>query len=443
VITFLKRADGATFVGLYLLTLLVIPAQLVISRLPMAIAPSLMVAAGVGALCLCGHLVSSVQVAKGRSIIRTALILFLAANILTYAVATRRYLPPDELSGADNGMIRVFATVGMAIAVCDAVRGREQLDRVLKVFLGAAAFVGLVGFLQFAVNVDLVPYLHLPGLTANNNFDYVLERGSFRRPSGTTNHPIEFGMVCALAVPIGLHFAFRAVDRSEPAGRWWAFLSLVVIGAVTSLSRTAILGLLVAGIIVVLVLPRRHKLVAGVAGLGLFGVAGLVVPGLLGTLYGLFANISSDPSVTARVDDYTYVAKVIDMNPLLGRGFGTFFPNKYILLDNQYLMTIIETGYIGLATLIMLFLAVAIAAVFILRGAVDGEQRSLGGCLLASVAVAVVGAGTFDLFSFGLTTGIMFFLIGAIGAHLRTVRQDRTAAGRPVGTGKRTGAGVA
>lgn len=427
-----RRVDGALLLSIYLVALLIIPARLVISRLPMALTPSMVIAAGIAVACLCAQFTNSLGMAKGRNPVRTVLVVWLAVNLLTYAVATRRFLPPDELSGADNGIIRVATTVGVAFAVCDAVCGRERLDAVLKTLLVCSTIVAGVGFLQFAIDVDLVPYLNLPGLTAQTNFAYILQRGAFRRPSGQTNHPIEFGMVCALAVPLAMRFALRARDRGEPSGRWWFSLGLVALGALTSLSRTAILGLLMAALILVPTLPGRRKVVAGAVGAAFFGVAGLAVPGLLGTLYNLFANIESDPSVTSRTDDYAHVGIEIAAHPLLGRGFGTYFPDKYILLDNQYLLTIIETGYVGLAALIVLFVVAVGTGLACRRLAVSQDDRANAWSLVAAIMIAVVGAATFDLFSFGVATGMLFVLIGALGAMLRTLKAERAELGLPL-----------
>ncbi|MGM1065342.1 O-antigen ligase family protein, partial [Saccharothrix sp. Mg75] len=428
-----QRADGATLVCLYLLALLVVPARLVLSFVPMTLPPALVVALLLGVLWLSAQMVDTLGMGKGRNALRTAVAVYLAMHLATYAVATRRWMPTDELTVADSSMVRIVATISVAIFACDAIRTRERLDRVLKLVLACSGMIAFVGLVQFGAGVDLASYVGLPGLRVQENAYSAMEsRSIFRRPTGTTNHPIEFGLVCAMAVPLGVHYVFHARDQGEPQLRWWFCLALVGLGALTALSRTAILGMAVSGIVLVATLPRERKMTVAVLGLGFFLGASLVVPGLFGTLRGMFANIEDDPSVKARTADYEAAADQIDLHPLLGRGFGTFLPTKYTILDNQFLLTIIENGYLGLFALIGMFLAACYAAVRTRYLTRDDGLRGLASCLLAAVLVGGIASVTFDLLSFGVATGMVFTMIGLSGAALRIAQAER-AGDRPEG----------
>jgi O-antigen ligase len=421
-----QRADGATLVCAYLLALLAVPARLVLSFVPMTLPPALVIALLLGVLWLSAQMVDSLGMGKGRSALRTAVAIYLAMHLATYAVATRRWLPTDELTVADSSMVRIVATISVAIFACDAIRTRERLDRVLKLVLGCAGMIAFVGLVQFGLGVDLASYVGVPGLRVQENAYSAMEsRSIFRRPTGTTNHPIEYGLVCAMAVPLGVHYVFRARDEGTPALRWWLCVALVGLGALTSLSRTAILGLAVSGIVLVATLPRPRKLTVALLGGGFFVGASLVVPGLFGTLRGMFANIEDDPSVKARTSDYDAAAAQIDLNPLLGRGFGTFLPNKYAILDNQFLLTLIENGYLGLFALVGMLLAACYATVRTRVVSRDENLRGLAGCLLAAVLLGGIASATFDLLSFGVATGMVFTMIGLSGAVLRIAMAER------------------
>jgi O-antigen ligase len=412
-------ADGATVVCVYLLVLLIVPARLIISRIPMTMAPITALAFGIGVLWGCAQLTDTLRMAKGRNLVRTTLIGLLAAHLITFAVATRRYLPEDELNLTDSGMIRIVGTIAIAVFVCDAIRSRARLDRMLKFLVGVTAVMAGIGILQFAMGFDVTQYLNLPGLRAQGGYDAIQDRAAFRRPSGTTNHPIEFGLICAAVTPLAGHFVFQAKDRGTPVGRWWLALGLIGGGALLSVSRTAIVGLAVAGIALIISLPGKRKIVVFGMGVLAVGTAGLVVPGLLNTLYGLFANIGDDPSVTSRTDDYTEAWRQVALHPWLGRGFGTYLPSKYQLLDNQYLLTLIENGWVGCLVMIAVFLGAVGAAAKVRIQARDLHTQSLAASLIAGVSVGVIGAATFDLLSFGVATGLLFVLIGACGALAR------------------------
>ncbi len=74
----------------------------------------------------------------------------------------------------------------------------------------------------------------------------------------------------------------------------------------------------------------------------------LAIPGLVGTLYSLFSNLQNDPSVSGRTSDYAVVLGLFDQHAILGRGLFTFVPRYYRILDNQYLMILVELGVVGL-----------------------------------------------------------------------------------------------
>ncbi|GAA3884298.1 hypothetical protein GCM10022243_56360 [Saccharothrix violaceirubra] len=420
-----QRADGATLVIVYLLALLIIPARLVLSFVPMTLPPALVIALLLGVVWLATQMVDTLNMGKGRNAVRTALALILASQLATYGVATRRFLPMDELTVADSSIIRIVATISLAIFITDAIRTRERLDKVMKVVLGSAAVIAFVGLVQFGAGIDLASYVSIPGLRAQENGYAVMEsRSIFRRPTGTTNHPIEYGLICAMAVPLGAHYVFKAKDEGTPYIRWLICLALAGLGAMTALSRTAILGMVTAAVVMIVTLPKKRRITALLVGGGFFLGASLVVPGLFGTLRGMFSNISDDPSVKARTADYEQASEQIDLNPWLGRGFGTFLPTKYTILDNQFLLTLIENGYLGMFALILMFLTAAYAAIRVRMISTDEHLRGLASCLLGGVLAGGIAAVTFDLLGFGVATGTVFVMVGLTGATLRIAREE-------------------
>jgi O-antigen ligase len=150
----------------------------------------------------------------------------------------------------------------------------------------------------------------------------------------------------------------------------------------------------------------------------------LFIPGLVGTLFSLFDNLSGDPSIQHRTQDYARADVQIAMHPVLGRGFGTYLPQKYGPLDNQYLGTLVETGIIGLAALIFILLAGVYAALRIRMTAKDPVIRDLGQTLIASLSVIIVADATYDAFGFIMATGMCFMLVGICGALWRSIKAD-------------------
>jgi hypothetical protein len=167
--------------------------------------------------------------------------------------------------------------------------------------------------------------------------------------------------------------------------------------------------------------PRfRPRALAATA--GLIVVTYATTPGLLGTLRDLFVNAGSDSSISYRTNDYATVAEFVRQSPWLGRGPGTFIASAYRILDNQYLLTAIEIGLVGLAVVISYLLACA----FLGRGArhssKEPDVRDLGQAFAATSLGGAVAALTFDAFSFLMFAGLVPLCLGVAGALWKLAR---------------------
>lgn len=425
-----SSGDGVGPLVVYLVLLFLVPARLIIGPLGAPGRPAGLVALGLLLWWVAARLVPSLGVNRRRQPLHVALGFFSAAIVLSYVVAVAtRQLPADQLTGADRGLLSMAAWVGVACVAMDMIRRVESIERLVRVIVGLGAVVAAVGIVQFATGADIAQALRIPGLTPNAGLAFISERSEFRRVAGTASHPIELGMVLALCVPLALHLAFNATrDRL----RWWAAATLILVAVPMTLSRSAILGL-AAGFLVLL--PgwsgRRRAAFALVAPVFLVAMRSLI-PGLLGTITSLFLHLGVDPSIKGRTEDYGSISEHIASSPWFGRGFATFLPSDFFILDNQYLGSLVETGIVGLAALLLLLVVGFTSARAARRHATDPMTRDLAQSLAACVAVAGVGMATFDGFGFPFFAGLFFLLLGCIGALRRLVVDEHQPAPDPV-----------
>jgi O-Antigen ligase len=416
------RADGATLVSLFVVLQLLVPARLVISKLPLSLSPAAVFALTIGLCWLCAQFTNTLGVAKGRNVVRTMLFVYVCSVLATFGSAAYGYLPPDELRRVDASLLLTLTSVGVALGVCDGVRGHDRLDFVLKTIAATGAVVAVIGILQFLFDLDLTQYLEkLPGLRYTAEYGFVTERAAMRRVGATTGHPIEFGVVCAMLLPLAVHLATKAASRRQPSLRWWSSAALIATGLMFSISRSAILGVVGAGTVLFLGWPARRRLQAALAALLFLAVIKVMVPGLLGAFYQLFANMGQDDSIRYRTHDYATASTEIAKHLWLGRGLGTWYAPKHQVFDNQYLLSLVEVGVLGLAAFMGIFLAAIYAA---LRGGFmssDPGERDLSLTLVAMLVVPVICCATFDLASFGTANALAFLIAGAAGSFLRTV----------------------
>ena len=393
-----ERARGSpvTILRVYAALLILIPPTYIVEPLGGVGTPATVVALGALLLWGVGALVPGNHLCRTVMPVRVVMGLLVGSTLLSYGVAHVHHVPGVELLASDRAVLQVLSWAGVALLAAEGLRDRAELYAVLRVVVGAIAVMAVVGLLQFRAGVDLtVHFSRIPGLHLNAEHVAIQDRSGFNRPAGTAGHPIEFGSVIAMALPVALHLA--RFDVARPTIRRWLPVVAIAIGVPVAVSRSAVLAALVAAVVVFVGLERRYRLRALAAAAGFLLVTYVTTPGLLGILRDLFTNFSTDSSITYRTDDYETVEQYVLESPGLGRGPGTFLPaNSHTILDNQYLMTAIELGLWGLV-IVVCYLS---AAAFLGRGArhasTDRTVRDLGQALAATGLAGAGAAGTFD-----------------------------------------------
>ena len=144
------------------------------------------------------------------------------------------------------------------------------------------------------------------------------------------------------------------------------------------------------------------------------------MPRTVTVLQQLFSQIGGETSSQSRIGAYSAAIPFIARHPWFGRGFQTFFPQTYFFVDNQYLTSLIETGFAGSLALIALFATGWFVARSTRRMTGDLKTRDLMQCFAASVAGAAVSFSTFDALSFVIAPGLW----SALDAHTCQNRQN-------------------
>jgi O-antigen ligase len=308
----------------------------------------------------------------------------------------------------------------VVLVAMDGIPSRIRLDVLLRRLVVAGAAIALLGLAQFETGRSFTDLVQIPGLSQNSDLQVVIGRGGFNRPAGTALHPIEFGIVLTMILPIAIHYALADVHRSR-LRRWLPVLA-IGIDVPISISRSAIVCTLVVLVFLLPTWPRRLRRRTYAAITGLMAVMFVAVPGILGTLAGLFSGISSDSSAQSRTGAYSTAWEFISRSPVVGRGFQTFLP-AYHILDNQYLLSAIEIGFAGLLVLLAFFVTGVVCARGVRRASTDTGTRQLAQALAASMAAGGASFALFDALSFPQTACMVFLVAGTIGA-LRRLEHD-------------------
>ena len=350
-----RKFDAVSLLTIYIVLLMLIPYSVVFPPLGGAGGLSTMYAAILMFLFLALWLHQGFHIDRGSQPIRVVGIAFTCSIIAAYVSVNRHLMPALERNGADRGLIFAAGWLAVLLLAADGIDRPDRLNTMLGRVVTGVTAMAAVGIVEFATGLDFAQYIVIPGFStqAIPTDTAVSTRLGFNRPAATAAHPLELATILAIGLPIALHRA-----RFAPPGlRLRRWIQVGVIGACLPLtiSRAAILGLVVVFLVILPTWPKEHRryayagLVAGV--MGLF----VLVPGMLGTFLGLFGGSSASTSTASRTSAYGSASAYIAQHPWFGRGFGTFLPQTYFFTDNQYLLSLIETGIIGLLALMALF----------------------------------------------------------------------------------------
>jgi O-antigen ligase len=408
---------GVTYLTIYLVLLYALPSGMRITALGTLGSPALLWSLGGLLIWAASRIENRAPLTWGLGAVPSAMLVFTITVAMSYVVSLSRGPSPIEGESADTGLIRVVAWAGVLLVAHDGVRSWEGLLTLLRRFALAGGLLGLLGLAQFVTGSTLVDWLSVPGMT-NDSALAVHGRGPFTRASGTAYHPLEFSLVLCMALPLALSLALLDKGRSW-AVRWGVVAAMT--GTISlSTSRSALIVLSVVLVLMLVGWPARLRLISAIS-VSICAVAVyLTVPGMGTLVLQLFTTLPVDPSTRSRVEAYDVALDMVSGAPWLGRGFGTFIPH-YLILDNQFLLLMVEVGLVGTLAFLLVCLTGAVRAVRARSLVTDLLRRDIGRAMAVSIIACLVTLAFFDGLSFPMVGGTLFLVLGLAGAYARVV----------------------
>ncbi len=325
-----------------------------------------------------------------------------------------------------------FFVVASALRACEVPR-----FAVLIVVLGSIVAVATVIEYRLHYNVFYSLWGKLLTVTPPPELD---ARDSIGRLTvfGPTSQPLELAALLAMVLPFAVMGAVDAPTRRQRL-LYSLAIGLLLAGGVATSRKTSLVA--PAGAVLLLLCYRPRAIARSLLGLAL--VLGVLVhftsPGALGSVLsqlepGHFNGVLTTTDRTAR---YDAVAPDVLRHLLLGRGFASYDPHKYRILDNEYLGLLITAGVIGVG----LYLAILGAMMSLAHGAIrdfaprfrsypaaggkraaelsahpasDRERASLALAALACIGVVLLSSALFDVLSFPHVPYLLFFVAGMV-----------------------------
>ncbi|CAM2995082.1 O-antigen ligase family protein [Skermania piniformis] len=357
---------------------------------------------------------------------------YLATSMASYANAFSRGLPAASAKDADRALTADFYLIGSLFFILDMIRTRADLEMFLRALVIGGTFSSVMGLAQFATGVDVGAIVHLPGLVDTGNLlSAGLQREGLNRPQGAAGHPLELSAILTILTPLAVGLVFSARARHERIWPWAACTVLLLGGALVTVSRSAIVGLLVA----VAVMSWRWPItrVAAISVGGVLVAIGAVLSGLkvVSALVATFVGSSTDTSIGSRVTGVSYVAEHYQEHLLLGQGLGVYTSLGQPLLDDQYLGRLMEAGVLGLVVYVLL-LIVPLVLAFRASASRDTSTAELAGSIAGALAALMVINLILDTAGFSQIWALTWILIALAGVVWRATADERQLIVKPV-----------
>ena len=374
-----------------------------------------------------GALLVDSRVRLRRSPFQVPLIIIVGATLGSVAMNMGRAAP---LGPAVLKAITFFLSfVLVHYLLISVVRSRRTVENLTKFLVSGTAAVSVFAVVEQRTTFNIFDHVAkvLPLMQFNGSVE--TERVGIIRAVASSGHPIELGVLLALALPLGLALGFGS------GRRWWIPTIILAVGVVSTVSRTPILVLVATLIVLVWLRPRDMKRLLPLV-VPLLVVVKLAVPGSVATLKNAFfpeGGLAAEQAAVYREADpllaggrLSQLRPMLDegsRTPVLGQGFATRqtgFDNPLRnapILDNQWLGLFLEMGVVGV---------VGWAALIVGSGRRLGRasRRRAGpdGWLFSGLAAAIAGFGvgmfTFDSFAFIQVTFVFWILISLGGSLL-------------------------
>jgi O-Antigen ligase len=340
----------------------------------------------------------------------------------------------DEISLVVKKLALLASYILFFFVVASVIRPRE-VPRYAALIVGLGVIVAIATIVEYRMhyNVFYSLWSKVFSITVPPELDMPDSIGRLTI-YGPTSQPLELAALLAMVLPFAIIGSIDAATRRRRV-LYTIAIGLLLAGGLATSRKTSIVA--PVGAILLLIAYRPRTVVRSLLGLAL--VLGVLVhvtsPGALGSVLTQLepGHVNNVLSTTDRTARYDAVRPDLLMHPLLGRGYESYDPHKYRILDNEYLGLLITTGLLGTLAYLAIFATMMSVAHRTIRGP-DPRRASLALAAFAAVGVIALASALFDVLSFPHVPYLLFFLgamIVALREHSPATQPVRRPTQRP------------
>jgi hypothetical protein len=323
--------------------------------------------------------------------------------------------------------------------IVSVVRTFAHVRLLVQVLVAGGAFVAAFSVIEAQTGFNLFDRLAgvIPFLSLSESIGENMSRGGRLRVFASSQGPIPLGAALMMLLPLAVYLA----ANSERPARWWAATGLLALGGLSTGSRTSVIMMLVVAVVFLLARPTATRRALVLLAIPAVFATHLVLPGTIGSLQssffpegGLIAEQSKNPGWrgSGRLADVGPTMQEVGEQPMLGQGYGTRITGRgedsnALILDNQWLKTLAETGFLGAFAWLWLYVRFARRMGPSAR-ADPGERGWLLAAVTGSVLAFGIGMFFYDAFAFIQVTFLLYIMLALGVIALQAPPENRALA---------------
>lgn len=355
-----------------------------------------------------------------------------------------------QANGAERGIVKLILFAGLFLAAYHIGYHLKYAKAALAAVIGVSVAQALLGILEYSTRQPLIFMFDLArsmGLIFDPNavrsertFVFTRFLTGEIRAAGLAPHPIVLSAIIALALLLmGIWFVYARSSRGRLLIVVGATILMIALPTPNSRTGFVILGLCFFPLMVLMMsrFPRVVLLAFGfVVALSVGFILSPETPKVL--LDSVFQS-EDDASTQARIERFDVLPDLLEPRPIVGAGYLTHDTDLQ-LFDNAYYMALIEFGILGLVLTVWWFLICLVRAWSATARAAP-DDAILTACGVAAVLALLVGAATFDAWTFEQFLPMSLIVIGlGVGRSDVVLRRWRIRSSTQPNQTGRTGA---
>ncbi|HEX3042655.1 MAG TPA: O-antigen ligase family protein [Solirubrobacterales bacterium] len=351
------------------------------------------------------------------SVLHGAILFFVVTAVLSLLLNADTLRIHGELGLGMKKLLLLLCFSAVFVVTASALRPGEARNFIpLIVGLGCVAAIGSVWEYRTGYNV----FYEIGGKFIPGGLDVpsvATEKDATGRIPvlGPTIHPLAVAQLLAMVVPFAVVGGLYGGTTRRKV--FYGVALLILLAGVFATQRKTGPIVLAAGILTIFIYRPKQMMRVAPAGLLLLLAVPLVAPSALGSVRDQLKPGAATSTLSSRdrLSDYEAIGPEILNHPALGRGWQTYDPERYRVLDNEYLSILIGNGYLGVAAFALLLIAALAVCTRAIR--TDDPARAPPALAAAGVVTMVaVASATFDTIAFAVVPYAFCLMLGLAAA---------------------------